>query len=327
MRVLFDDRSARLPRTTGWERYTREIARRLSSDDRVTVGAGSAAGTAQRLFSDWASIPRLGRRYDVVHYPSFPPSPLAWGRKAPAVVYTLHDLTWWLYPETASRGGRHYYRRVAERALGSVDIVLTDSQAARADIIERFALDAARVRVVYPGVSVPQVARDVSVKTQPFLLVVGTVEPRKNLERLFAAYRGSGLASDIELVVVGRQGWGTLPPGVVLRSDLDDSQLDALYRQATAVVIPSLYEGFGLPVIEAMARGCPVVCSDIPVFREVTGGRATFFDPYSTDAIVTSLREVSGGVEPPSDAREWASTFTWDRTVQQCWDAYEIAVG
>src|SRR6186997_2747224 len=97
VRVLFDDRSARLQRTTGWERYTREIARRLSSDDRVTMGVGSAAGAAQRLFSDWASIPRLGRQYDVVHYPSFPPSALASGSRAPAVVYTLHDLTWWLY--------------------------------------------------------------------------------------------------------------------------------------------------------------------------------------------------------------------------------------
>jgi glycosyltransferase involved in cell wall biosynthesis len=291
------------------------------------MGAGSAAGTAQRLFSDWAVMPRLGRRYDVVHYPSFPPSPLACRGKSPAVVYTLHDITWWLYPETSSRGGRHYYRRLAERALGSADVVLTDSQAARADIVERFALDASRVRVVYPGVSVPQVGSDVSGTTKPFLLVVGTVEPRKNLDRLFAAYRGSGLTNDIDLVVVGRQGWGALPPGVVLRSDLDDTQLDSLYRQAIAVVIPSLYEGFGLPVVEAMARGCPVVCSDIPVFREVTGGRATFFDPYSTDAMVTSLREVAEGVEPAADAREWASQFTWDRTVQQCWDAYEVAVG
>lgn len=311
---LFDARSAAWQRTTGWERYARELARRLADDPEVEVRVAGSEKLPDRLWQDLAATPRATRRARVAHFPSLPPAP--WARAHRAVVYTLHDLTWWRWRQTASRMGKHYYARLASTAAHSRAHLVVDAEAVRQEVIEYFGRSPDSVTVVPLGVELPPAA-DVAPRRRPYLLAVGTSEPRKNLQRLVQAYELSGLSETHDLLLIGRAGWGSPPPGVLIESGYDDAELVAAYRDATAVVLPSLYEGFGLPAVEAMQLGTPVICSDIPVLREVTGGHAVYVDPTDVEAIAAALRS-SPSLSSPAGAAAWArATFCWDRAAAQ----------
>lgn len=311
---LFDARSVAWHRTTGWERYARELGRRLTDDPEVEVRIAGSEELLDRLWQDLAATPRATRRARVAHFPSLPPAP--WARARRAVVYTLHDLTWWRWRQTASPMGKHYYARLASRAAHSRAHLVVDTEAVRQEVIEYFDRSPDSVTVVPLGVELPPPA-DVAPRSRPYLLAVGTSEPRKNLQRLVRAYELSGLSETHDLLLIGRLGWGSPPPGVVVESGYDDARLVAAYRDATAVVLPSLYEGFGLPAVEAMQLGTPVICSDLPVLREVTGGHAVYMDPTDVEAMAASLR-MSLSLSAPDGAESWArSTFCWDRAAAQ----------
>jgi len=191
----------------------------------------------------------------------------------------------------------------------------------KAEVVDHFELDPATVSVVPLGVALPA-PRVVPPRPRPYLLAVGTAEPRKNLAVLLKAYALSGMSETHDLIVVGRLGWGELPPGLEVVSGYDDGQLVSSYLGATAVVLPSLYEGFGLPAVEAMQLGVPVICSDIPVLREVTGGRATYVVATDVEALANALRDAPHGIAPEG-AAEWAmSTYDWGRTAQQLSELY-----
>lgn len=307
---FFDDRSALSPRTTGWERYARELAPRIVGGGVEALGL-VAEGSAGRVRSDWYDVPRRVRGADAVYFPTFPPSALAL-KSARSTIYTLHDLTWWTYPALASTGGRYYYRHLAKRAVERADVIVTDSHAVRQEVLSHFRLAPDRVEVVYPGVKSP-VNVTPARRARPYFLTVGTQEPRKNLKRLTQAYSDSGLSPDFDLVIVGRKGWGD-STGVTIVSGVDDETLWALYAGATALILPSLYEGFGLPIIEAFAMGTPVGCSDIPVFREVSKGMATYFDPLSVDQISGCLIRMAAS-DPGVDREarvSMTSSYTWE---------------
>jgi glycosyltransferase involved in cell wall biosynthesis len=250
-----------------------------------------------------------------MHFPSFPPVP--WARPRRALVYTLHDLTWWRWPETATRLGRRYYAPLARRTITSGAHIVTDTEAVAQEIREEFGLPADRLTVVPLGAALPAPGAQV-VRPRPYLLAVGTVEPRKNLALLAQAYQASGVSASHDLVVVGRLGWGDLPAGLDVVSGLDDAAVAGMYAGATALVLPSLYEGFGLPAVEAMQLGTPVICSDIPVLREVTGNHAAaYVDPRNLDAWVHALREAVALTSPHPAAAEWSrKKFQWDDAVR-----------
>lgn len=303
--TLFDDRSARLARVSGWERYARELARRLVPEVDLS---GALSGDTMRIRSDLLTLPRLQRRYEVVHYPTYPPVHIP--RGAQKLVVTVHDLTWWRYPETSSLLGRRFYRPLLARAVTSSWIV-THSHAVAAEVVGELGVEPERVTVVSPGVTdLPPPRRPSGAPDGPFILTVATIEPRKNLARLAEAYVRSGLSGRVELVVVGRNAWGSAPIGIRHLHGVDDAGLAWLYDAAEAVAVPSLYEGFGLPVVEALNAGTPVVCSDLPVFREVAGEYARFVDPLDPDSIAEGLLAVLGDVVG-SEGRSWAAEFTW----------------
>lgn len=305
---LFDARSVTWRRTSGWERYARELAQRLAVDPLVRVRSAGSERLRSRVWQDLAATPMATRSVRVAHFPTLPPVPWI---PAGQTVFTLHDLTWWRYRETASALGRHYYARLAALAArGRVHLVV-DSGAVRDEIVEEFGRDPSTVTVVPLGVDLPAAA-PVPTRPRPYVLAVGTAEPRKNLGRLVEAYARSGLAASHDLVLVGRLGWGKIPSGVVPVTDVDDGQLVSTYRDATALVLPSLYEGFGLPAVEALRLGTPVLCSDLPVLREVTGGRASYFDPADIDEMAAALA-AAPELTPHPGAAEWArATYSWD---------------
>ena len=158
-------------------------------------------------------------------------------------------------------------------------------------MVDRLGVPPERVHVVYPGATRLTSAEPV-VREKPYILTVATLEPRKNLLRLVSAFNRSAIGSDYDLVVVGRVGWGPMPEGVTVLSGVDDRHLSSLYEGASAFVLPSLYEGFGLPLVEAAGRGLPIACSNIPVFHEVMRGcdrEATYFEPHDLDSIAAAL--------------------------------------
>lgn len=314
-RILFDARSGASRRTSGWERYARELGRHLAPAPDVHVWAPATNSLRDRLASDWLGLPRQARGASVVHTPTFPPAPVLRGVE---IVFTLHDLTWWRYPETATRLGRTYYRPLTERVLERATVV-THSSSVREEAIEHFGLAEDRVSVVAPGVT-PLPLSPPARRERPYVLAVATLEPRKNLTRLAEAYEASGLPGEVDLVVIGRSAWGSAPRGVQLLGAVTDRELAAHYAGAVGLVCPSLYEGFGLPVVEAMAARLPVACSDIPVFREVAAEHAVYFDPREVDSIALALKALASGNPSAAQldaAAAHASQFTWDAAANQ----------
>lgn len=241
---------------------------------------------------------------DVLHAPDFvlPPT-------RARTLLTVHDLTFLIHPEAAEPKLQRYLARVLPRSLRRADLVLVDSRATRDDLMRLQGVPAERIAVVYPGVSsafrrLPptevQAVRERLQLPATFLLFVGTLEPRKNLPRLLEAL--ALLPDAPPLVIAGRKGWlydavfdaaerWQVQQRVQFLDYVADADLPALYNMAQVFVYPSLYEGFGLPVAEALACGTPVVTTAAGSLPEVTGDAAIIADPYSPAGIAAAIQQ------------------------------------
>lgn len=263
-------------------------------------------------------LPVLGRaiaraRLDLFHSPDLM---LPW-TSVPCVV-TLHDVIRSHYPPR-NPAARLYVGVMTPRALQKSVRVLTVSEAAKRAILETFDCDPAKIVVTPNGVD-PIFFEDGPRAEGRYFLFVGNDKPHKNVERLVEASRRVA-GSSSRLVLVG--GDFSRYPDVVAPGFVSNEELAALYRGAVALVMPSLEEGFGLPVVEAMAAGTPVIASDIPALREVTAGHALHVDPYSVDAIANAMRNVTR--EHVAAARERAKQFTWRRCAELTREVYLCA--
>jgi len=264
----------------------------------------------------------------------------AWLRPSRAIhVATIHDVLFDQLPRCYTKGMRLGLSRVTRRLLARCARVAVPSVSTKASLIERFGAEPDRVDVT-PLAPRPLPAVEPATFPRPTFLAVGTLEPRKNLERVLAAFslvRARGL--DAALVVVGARGWlddaihaaAVATPGVTFEGQVDDARLAALYAGASALVYPSLGEGFGLPVIEAMAAGTPVVTSVATACAEVAGDAALLVDPYDVDAIATAMMRVlvEGGLARELSERGTlrAGLFTWEATAEATRACYERALG
>ena len=249
-------------------------------------------------------LKRTARGLDVLHCTTFRGPVHA---SAPTVL-TVHDLAVLRAPEAFPRWHRLYGSAALEHVLRSADAVVAVSEFTRSEVMELAGVPAERIRVIPNGVDsvfTPEGRR----ADGHYLLTVATLEPRKNLRRAVDAARKAGL----ELRVVGARGWGGVDvPGWV--GEVPDAELASLYRAARCVLYPSLYEGFGLPVLEAMACGVPVVTSHAGAMEEIAGGAAVLVDPLDTSAIAAGIDEAMARRDelvPAGLAR--AREFTWDR--------------
>ena len=284
-------------------------------------GAGRAAAAVRDALWYPHLLPRQARRarVDVLHCPSFR-GPVA----APMpMVVTVHDLAVLRHPELFNRWTREISRRYVPRVVEAARLVVAVSAFTRDELGEVLGTPAEKVRVV-PNAVPAGFSPDGPRAEGDYVLAVGTLEPRKNLVRLAEAAAIAG----VELRVVGARGWGDveLPAHVRLAGPVDDEELAALYRGARCLAYPSLYEGFGIPIVEAMACGTPVVTSAGGATEEVAGGAAVLVDPFDPAAIAAGIAEAATRApELRAAGLERARAFTRERVVEAMLDVYREA--
>ncbi len=280
---------------------------------------------------------------DVIHAPS--PAAIPPPAKGQRLVVTVHDLAFRLFPQMYPPAWRTTFRIGLRRAAARADAIIAVSRHTAADLARFTRTDPGRIHVVPLAASLPWAAGATDVEAtlerlkvpQPYILFVGTLEPRKNLVRLVRAYRRAMTAGlSHALVLAGPLGWRSErlqrelkvpgPGEIFLTGRLGAKDLDALFRGADAFVYPSVYEGFGLPVLEAMARGVPTIVSTSSALPEVAGEAAIAVDPRS----IRGLSEAIGTVLGDQKARERlseaalarAEEFSWERTARATVDIY-----
>jgi len=260
---------------------------------------------------------------DVVHYPLTTPVPPL---DVPSVV-TLHDVQHLDLPRLFGRGERLFRRIFYDRASRHAGLVLVPSEFVRGRAVARLGLDPARVRVCAHGVD-HDTFRPADEPRERFLLYPAKTWPHKNHERLLAAFALLRAGEpDLRLVLTGG-GTEKLagPAGVEARGLVPGAELVELYRRAECLVFPSLYEGFGAPVLEAMACGTPVAAARAGSLPEVCGDAAALFDPRDPEAIAAGVREaLSRAKELRAAGIERAAAFTWEASARSHAEAYRAA--
>ena len=254
------------------------------------------------------------RSADVVHYPFTIRVPAV---EAPTVV-TLHDLQHLDLPQLFSRAERGFRSLYYNRSARAAERVVVPSAFVRASTVDRLGLDADRVRVIPHGIDHARFSPGDD-EREPFLLYPARAWPHKNHARLYEALALLRREQpELRLVLTGGGHTESVRDGVEVRGHVSLDELVSLYRRAAALVFPSRYEGFGQPVVEAMACGCPVACSDIPALVEVAGGAARTFAADDAEAIAAAVLDVlANAADYRERGLERAASFTWERAAAQ----------
>lgn len=298
----------------------------------------------QRLWFEQAMLPRLVARihYDVLHFPDYQ-VPLM--RALPNTVMTVHDLAAFVVPDMFPRSKAQTKRWLMRQSVRRASHIIVPSQATKEDLVQILSVPPEHITVIWHGVKrrgTPPVQR---VHPRPYFLAVGTVEPRKNFSGLIEAYHLlRQRRSDVpDLLIAGRLGWMyddtlALPAKLGVADQVkflqyvSEDTLAGLYQDALALLYPSFYEGFGLPVIEAMWDGVPVVTSRQGALAEVGRDAVWSVDPYSGESIADAMAAVLDGGEDVASraqkAQTWARELTWTRAAEQTHRVYSrIAQG
>ncbi len=309
------------------------------------------SASARSLYPRWTALgrptlPASLAAADVVHATNPVAIPaVADGQR---LVVTIHDLAFVHYPSAFPQKWRALYRLGLRAAVRRADAIVTPSRNTAEDVLSRTKVDPRKLHVVplaaSPAVEVVDVAEVIGrLKVRPpYVLFVGTIEPRKNLVRLVRAYRRvAATGVPHSLVLAGPLGWHHEalmrelalegPGDIAMTGALTPQELDAVYRAADVFAYPSLYEGFGLPVLEAMSRGIPTVASGTSSVPEVTGDAALAVNPRSVREIAKAIESVCTDVglaeRLAARGRAQSERFSWDETARRTIEVYERARG
>jgi glycosyltransferase involved in cell wall biosynthesis len=356
MRIAVDASRTTVARVTGTEYYSRALTQALLAQypahdwhlyfrdtppDALFPNAHAHVIPQRRL---WTHI-RLARALyrdppDVTFVPAHTLPAMFPG---PAVV-TVHDLGFRFFPEAHPARDRLYLDLTTAYSARRATVVLADSQATANDLAEIYRVPVSKIRVVYPGVVAPPVGDIAAVRhkyglPERYFLFLGTLQPRKNIAVIVQAYqrwRSANADEAVGLVLAGKAGWlydeqwADGLPGVHLPGYIDEADKGALYAGALALVFPSLYEGFGFPVLEAMHCGTPVITSNTSSLPELAEDAALLVDPLDVNALVNKLTRIAANPDQRDLLREQgqrqAAQFTWERAADQTMQALEEAV-
>lgn len=368
MRIALDATPAAIQQG-GVGRYARELLRALvagASDHRYVLATAAPENQARALLDSlppgaWRELRRLPLSerwmtalwqrlraplpverligpHDVFHGVDFtlPPS-------RAAKVVTIHDLSFIIYPEYAEPRLARYLSGAVPRSVDRADAIITVSASVAAELVEIYPHARGKVVAIPNGVRIPELLPERNSNQPPNVLLVGTVEPRKNhLTALRAIDIVRDTHKDARLICIGRPGWqsqaierelhAAVARGAVLwDANTTDDELERIYAQAAVAISPSHYEGFGLPVLEALARGVPVVASDIAAHREVAGDAALYSlpdDPEALAAQILRLLDDTGLRDSlAASSRDRAAAFGWGETARRTLRVYAAAAG
>jgi len=297
----------------------------------------------------WAlGVEAMRLRLDLLHSPDFIPPAFGYRRS----VITVHDLNFLHYPQFLTAQSRRYYNQQIEWAVSRADHILADSHATKSDLVSLLNAPPEKITTVHlaadpsfrplPEAEVRQVAARYGLEPG-YLLCVGTLEPRKNIPGLLAAYRSllDAQVTDAPLALVGGKGWLYdeiferveelhLAGQVHFLCNVPDADLVGLYNGASVLATVSFYEGFGLPALEAMACGAPVVVADRASLPEVVGEAGLLADPDDPGDIVRALTRVLTDEPLRAQMRErglaQAARFTWEKTARETLDVYRMVL-
>lgn len=371
MHIGFDASRVAVAERTGTERYSYELLAALARHDSLNTYSLYCNGRP-------AALPLLRGNFRLRNIPAprlwtharlglemlqappdvlFVPAHVLPIIHPPASVVTIHDLGYLAFPTTHTFARRVELHLTTRWNAHAARRVIAISQATRADLIRHYRVPAAKISVVYHGLGdgfrpVTDAAVLAAVRaryvpgTAPYLLSLGTVQPRKNLVRLIDAFaqvaRSAAGPGGLRLVLAGRRGWRTaaieqraaavgVADQVHFAGYVDDADLPALLSGALAFALPSLYEGFGLPVLEAMACGTPVLTSTTSALPEVAGPAALLVDPTDTAAIAQGLARLVEDAALRADLRrqgvEQAARFSWERCAAETLHVVSCAAG
>jgi glycosyltransferase involved in cell wall biosynthesis len=333
--VAIDGRDAFAPQPRGWGRYARcliDALIRPGVADGLELDVIRQGGPGPEIAFEQLKLPLLLRRRAaaLVHATN---CFLPLGRPCPGVV-TIHDLAFDAWPEDFTWGTGIKYRLLTPRAARSAELVICPSEFTRRDLRDRYGIEPSKVRVIAeaPALSLGDATPPVD---GPYLLAVGDLRRKKNLASLVRAFAELHRERAVphRLVLAGADAGegprlralaGDAP--VELRGYVDDATLDELIRGAELLVHPSLYEGFGLVVLEAMVRGTPVLAARAGALPETGGDAAAYFEPEEWDGLRHALGELLE--DPERRARmsalglEWAAQFSWERTARETVSVY-----
>jgi glycosyltransferase involved in cell wall biosynthesis len=302
----------------GTARYIRGLLEHNEYERLSFGGSGRLAALTRDAYWYPLALPRAARkrRLSVLHCPTFR-GPF---QSAVPVVITVHDLAVLRHPGMFNQWSRRYSRLAVPRVAQGARRLIAVSEFTRRELVELLRVPEERIRVIPNAVGEP-FGPDGPRSEGDYVLTVGTLEPRKNLAAALQAARQLG----VELRIVGARGWGGVEADGWL-GRVSDEELARLYRGARSLVYPSLYEGFGIPVLEAMACGTPVVTSAGGATEEVAGGAAVLVDPLDPASIAAGLEQAASRREElAARGLERARGFTWERVAAETWKVYEEA--
>jgi glycosyltransferase involved in cell wall biosynthesis len=305
-----------------------ELAAKVPSQNVLIAEPGVLSRTVNsKMWGVW-DVQRHLRSKDVLWHPSNIAAPLK-GRH----IVTIHDMAVYHGPSWFSKSFLAKYYAFLPFVAKMSRKILTVSEFSKREIVRYLRVPEDKVLVGYNGVSSGfsraneneiSALREKLKLSRPYFLSVGTQEPRKNIAKLIEAWKASGLGADYDLLLVGGKGRSFASTDIdydALAADrilplgyVEDQDLPTLYSGAVAFAYMSVYEGFGIPILEALSCGCPVLCSDIPVFRELFEGSASFADPFSVDEISQALRRMTTSQVRAFSRDELEARFSWQAT-------------
>ncbi len=291
-------------------------------------------------------LPPIKKAVDLTIFPNFATWPSLRTKKTATVV---HDLTYLYYPEATEEKNLHHLRRVIPRSIKEADFIITVSESVKSEIIKEFNIDPNRCittpippdPIFLSTVSPEEIKEAKSYynldSAKKYIYFIGNLEPRKNLSALIKAY--CALPTEIKdtysLILAGGRGWRTEATEATLKEAqnsgedirhlgfIDQQHAPALYQGASLFIMPSIYEGFGIPVLEAMSSGCPVVAADIPVLREVGAAAATYVNTTDTTAFAKVITEA---LSAPVDKEKLLANvmrYSWEDNIKKIVKTYK----
>lgn len=319
--------------------YAREIAKGLELRGvEISQLRSSKRAALTALMETWQGLTVPAKPGLVLHY-SADTGPLL-PTRAPSVV-TVHGVaSRWITTARSAQQERIWRTRV-QRAIHSTDAVITVSQSSADDVAQVFGMDPALITTIPHGIDTDYFARPRALgerlqhlRSTPYVLYLGNIEPRKNLIELVRAFALPGLKDlGVKLVIAGKPAWNATEPMAAIESAgieylgfVDDDERVALMQHAALFAFPSLYEGFGFPVLEALASGTPVICSDRGSLKEVAGP-SLLFEDTNAESIARGIAGALGSSAATEQVREaglaWARRFSWDASVEAHTAVYE----